>query len=176
MSMNSEKLIKIIELIVKKEVKKQLSILITKELDAVLPKQKVIDKLPSNPAMNESNDLFELANEELLLDRNTQTKQRKLCKDPILNEILNKTTPFNKNERMEQPDDKTVSFDQSVAQGGVDALQTSMESSLGLNPPETNKPKQKGMGVSTGLPGLDKILNRDNSELVKKFKKNKIGE
>ena len=28
-----------------------------------------------------------------------------------------------------------------------------------------------GLGVTTGLPGLDRILNRDNSELVKKFKR-----
>jgi hypothetical protein len=28
-----------------------------------------------------------------------------------------------------------------------------------------------GLGVQTGLPGLDRILNRDNSELVKKFKR-----
>jgi hypothetical protein len=27
------------------------------------------------------------------------------------------------------------------------------------------------LGVTTGLPGLDRILNRDNSALVKKFKK-----
>jgi hypothetical protein len=31
--------------------------------------------------------------------------------------------------------------------------------------------KQGGLGVTTGLPGLDRILNRDNSALVKKFKK-----
>ena len=27
--------------------------------------------------------------------------------------------------------------------------------------------KPQGLGVQTGVPGLDKILNRDNSELVK---------
>jgi hypothetical protein len=32
-------------------------------------------------------------------------------------------------------------------------------------------PKKQGLGVTTGLPGLDRILNRDNSELVKRFKK-----
>jgi len=31
--------------------------------------------------------------------------------------------------------------------------------------------KKTGLGVQTGLPGLDRILNRDNSELVKKFKR-----
>ena len=31
--------------------------------------------------------------------------------------------------------------------------------------------KTGGLGVQTGLPGLDKILNRDNSELVKRFKR-----
>ena len=32
-------------------------------------------------------------------------------------------------------------------------------------------PSKNGLGVTTGLPGLDRILNRDNSELVKKFSK-----
>jgi hypothetical protein len=31
--------------------------------------------------------------------------------------------------------------------------------------------KKQGLGVTTGLAGLDRILNRDNSELVKRFKK-----
>jgi len=33
------------------------------------------------------------------------------------------------------------------------------------------QPSKTGLGVQTGLPGLDRILNRDNSELVKKFKR-----
>jgi hypothetical protein len=32
-------------------------------------------------------------------------------------------------------------------------------------------PNRGGLGVTTGLPGLDRILNRDNSELVKRFKR-----
>jgi hypothetical protein len=32
-------------------------------------------------------------------------------------------------------------------------------------------PSKNGLGVKTGLAGLDKILNRDNSALVRKFKK-----
>jgi len=30
---------------------------------------------------------------------------------------------------------------------------------------------KRGLGVSTGLAALDRVLNRDNSELVKKFKR-----
>jgi len=37
--------------------------------------------------------------------------------------------------------------------------------------PGANGARQGGLGVQTGLPGLDKILNRDNSALVKKFKR-----
>ena len=33
--------------------------------------------------------------------------------------------------------------------------------------------KKGGLGVQTGLAGLDRILNRDNSALVKKFKRYK---
>ena len=34
-------------------------------------------------------------------------------------------------------------------------------------------PQKKGLGVTTGLAGLDRILNRDNSALVKAFDKKK---
>ena len=36
-------------------------------------------------------------------------------------------------------------------------------------------PSKAGLGVTTGLAGLDRILNRDNSALVKAFDKSKGG-
>jgi hypothetical protein len=37
--------------------------------------------------------------------------------------------------------------------------------------PGANGDRQGGLGVQTGLPALDRVLNRDNSALVKKFKR-----
>ena len=34
--------------------------------------------------------------------------------------------------------------------------------------------KKQGLGVSTGLAGLDRVLNRDNSELIKAWINQKV--
>ena len=65
--------------------------------------------------------------------------------------------------------DKTVEFTSQGAGAGVGGLRTQMAHKMGYGEVTTRQNKT-GLGVQTGLPGLDKILNRDNSELVKKFK------
>ena len=71
--------------------------------------------------------------------------------------------------------DKTVSFGtQDVAMGGgvPPNLQHSMADKLGYGNMGSTSQKQ-GLGVKTGLAGLDRVLNRDNSALVKAFDKKK---
>ena len=66
--------------------------------------------------------------------------------------------------------DKTVEFTSQGAGAGVGGLRTQMAHKMGYG--EVSRgPSKQGLGVKTGLPGLDKILNRDNSELVKRFKR-----
>ncbi len=51
-------------------------------------------------------------------------------------------------------------------------MKASMAAQMGYGDiPSAGGSKKSGLGVQTGLPGLDRILNRDNSALVKKFKK-----
>ena len=70
-----------------------------------------------------------------------------------------------------EPDiDQTVSMGTSLGAGGTDALRAQMAHKMGYQTVGTQSNKS-GLGVQTGLPGLDRILNRDNSELVKKFKR-----
>ena len=70
-----------------------------------------------------------------------------------------------------EPDiDQTVSMGTSLGAGGTDALRAQMAHKMGYQTAGTQSNKT-GLGVQTGLPGLDRILNRDNSELVKKFKR-----
>jgi hypothetical protein len=70
-----------------------------------------------------------------------------------------------------EPDiDQTVSMGTSLGAGGTDALRAQMAHKMGYQQ-MASTPSKTGLGVQTGLPGLDRILNRDNSELVKKFKR-----
>lgn len=71
-----------------------------------------------------------------------------------------------------EPDiDETMNFTSINGQVGVESMRAQMAARMGygdMNPSGTNR---GGLGVTTGLAGLDRILNRDNSELVKRFKK-----
>lgn len=69
-----------------------------------------------------------------------------------------------------EPDiDTTMSFG-GGAMGGVESMRAQMAAKMGYGDMNVGGNKG-GLGVTTGLAGLDRILNRDNSELVKRFKK-----
>lgn len=69
-----------------------------------------------------------------------------------------------------EPDiDQTVNMSTSLGAGGPEAMRAQMAHKMGYQSAGT-QPNKTGLGVQTGLPGLDRILNRDNSALVKKFK------
>lgn len=69
-----------------------------------------------------------------------------------------------------EPDiDETISYGGN-ALGGVQSMRAQMAAKMGYGD-MGGAPTKGGLGVSTGLAGLDRILNRDNSELVKRFKK-----
>jgi hypothetical protein len=70
-----------------------------------------------------------------------------------------------------EPDiDETLSFN-SGAQLGLGGMRSQMAAKMGYGDMGSAEGKKQGLGVTTGLAGLDRILNRDNSELVKRFKK-----
>jgi hypothetical protein len=144
-------------------------------------------------------DPFALAESVLRKDRQqVQTKQSKeFTKNPVLNEILNQTQPFSSAQRSglgggtsildtyqqpiqeaasyvpsymdAEPDiDETISFNNPVAaQVGLGAMRNQMASKMGYGDMVTGG----GLGVQTGVSHLDKALNRDYSQLVKRFKK-----
>jgi hypothetical protein len=144
-------------------------------------------------------DPFALAEVALRKDRQqVQTKQSKeFTKNPVLNEILNQTQPFSSAQRSglgggtsildtyqqpiqeaasyvpsymdAEPDiDETLSFNNPViAQVGLGAMRNQMASKMGYGDMVTGG----GLGVQTGVSHLDKALNRDYSQLVKRFKK-----
>ena len=71
-----------------------------------------------------------------------------------------------------EPDvEGTINMGSSLGAGGVEAMRAQMAQKMGYGDMGGSTPNRGGLGVTTGLPGLDRILNRDNSELVKKFKR-----
>ena len=71
-----------------------------------------------------------------------------------------------------EPDiDQTINMGSSLGAGGTDALRAQMAHKMGYGDVTSQGGRKQGLGVSTGLAALDRVLNRDNSELVKKFKR-----
>jgi hypothetical protein len=194
--MNNKQLIKVIKTLVEVETAKQQERFLSKTFPKILEEE--VNKrlaevkggvvsVPSPQVVQEDViDPFEQA--ELALEEQRQTPTKKLSNNPILNEVLNNTKPFSKEQRSSTPGggksvldnlpqqqpiqesmDKTVEFTSLGAGAGVGGLKTQMAHKMGYGDVAT-KPNKTGLGVRTGLPGLDKILNRDNSTLVKKFK------
>ena len=86
-------------------------------------------------------------------------------------------TPINENTHIPsymdaEPDiNQTINMGSSLGAGGTDALRAQMAHKMGYGDVSSQGGTKKGLGVSTGLAALDRVLNRDNSELVKKFKR-----
>tara|TARA_B110001450_G_scaffold249667_1_gene267333 strand:+ start:174 stop:821 length:648 start_codon:yes stop_codon:yes gene_type:complete len=215
--MNNKQLIKVIKALVEVEVAKKQTLFLSKTfpkiLEAEVSKRLLeVTSAPKKVLKKKVQDPFDMANEVLRreqsetvvpIQESVQTQQRTFSKNPVLNQVLNQTTPFSKAQRSGQgggvsvldglpqqtqqptvqenthipsymdaePDiDQTVSMGTSLGAGGTEALRAQMAHKMGYQTKGT-QPNKTGLGVQTGLPGLDRILNRDNSELVKKFKR-----
>lgn len=196
--MNNKQLIKVIRTLVEVETAKQQERFLSKTFPRIL-EEEVSRRLaevkggvavPSTQVVSEEIDPFQQV--ELALEQERATPKKQFTKNKTLNEVLNMTKPFTKAQRasgatpgggasvldslppQEQPIqesmDKTLTFDSQGAQGGTDMMRTQMAQKMGYGD-VSRGPSKNGLGVKTGLAGLDKILNRDNSALVKKFKK-----
>ena len=195
--MNNKQLIKVIKTLVEVETAKQQERFLSKTFPKILAEE--VNKrlaemkggvvsVPSPQVVVENViDPFEQA--ELALEEQRQAPTKKLSNNPILNEVLNQTQPFSSAQRSSTPSggksvldslppqepiqesmDKTVSFTSQGAGAGVEGMRTQMAQKMGYGD-VSRGPSKNGLGVKTGLAGLDKILNRDNSALVRKFKK-----
>ena len=176
--------------LIKEEVSKQVKL-----LKESTPKTKKIS------VEEEVYDPFEMANKILEEDRVEQEttspsflKGRQLTKNPVLNEVLAQTQPFTHQQRNGGLGGNSSVLDQYSQQEMVNeetgyeewptmntglqpqtspddvraTMRAQMEQQMGFS---SGGSRSGGLGVKTGLAGLDRILNRDNSELVKKFKK-----
>ena len=191
--METKQLVKVIKTIVEAEVAKNHEKFLTKTFPKILEEE--VNKrlkevkggiVPSSTQLVEDDvvDPFEQA-EIALQEERTQPK-RQFTKNEKLNEVLNNTKPFSAEQRKGTPTtksvldnfqqpvnesmDKTVTFNSQGVQGGTDMMRAQMAQKMGYGDLKKG-PSKTGLGVQTGLPGLDRILNRDNSALVKKFKR-----
>ena len=178
--MNSKQLVKVVKALVEAEVAKKQELFLKKTFPKILEEE--IKKRMGNTPTQQSTDVdaFSLANAVLEEDRKQQeVEQQTYTKNPVLNQILNETAMGSVNQM-----DKTMTFgthNVTAAQGqtpigtnGVESFRQEMTAKMGFNTP-ASQPQKTGLGVQTGLAGLDRILNRDNSELVKAMSRNKVG-
>ena len=166
--MDTKKLIKLVKVLVEAEVAKKQEHFLTKTFPKILEEEVNKRMKTVTPSKVEEVDPFSLANAVLEEDRKQVEPKKQFSKNPVLNEAIASAKGF---DHM----DKTVSFGtQNVAmEGGVPPnLQQSMAAQMGYGDIGST-PQKKGLGVTTGLAGLDRILNRDNSALVKAFDKKK---
>lgn len=193
--MDSKQLVKVIKTIVEVEVAKKHEKFLKTTFPKILEEEvsrrvKTLLEgkggvvVPSTQVVEEEVDPFQMAEQALQEER--QEPQKQFTKNTVLNEVLNNTKPFTAEQRkasvgqksvldnFQQPVnesiDKTVTFNQQGAGSGLEGMRASMAAQMGYGD-VSRGPRKTGLGVQTGLPGLDKILNRDNSELVKKFKR-----
>jgi len=176
--MNTDKLVKAIQIIVKQELKEVIPPLVKEgvkqEMSKLLKEERVKKRKTSVTKKTKTNTEPNFMSESVVEDvpNTNNTKSNKVfSKNPVINEILQQTKPFesSKKQMTESTGDwKTMNFDTSdthtLGKGNI------MQQQMGGNPSGPNK---GGLGVNTGVAGLDRILNRDNSELVKAFNRNK---
>lgn len=211
--MDTKKLAKLIKVIVEAEVAKKQAHFLSKTFPKILEEEvnrrvkKALNEakggVSSSPVVEQEIDPFEQANQVLQQERTQVQEQKQFTKNPVLNQVLNQTQPFNSAQRNggqvggggksvldsfqqsqqvqesyipnymdAEPDiNQTVNMNSNIGAGGTAAMRAQMAAQMGYGDMGGQGVRKTGLGVQTGLPGLDRILNRDNSELVKKFKR-----
>lgn len=158
--MNTDKLLKAIQILVQEEVKQQLPALIREGVKAEMKKLMAEGKVvkPKNTGLS-------MAKAILGDDEPKITESKTYTKNPMINQILNETRAAVSNDGGY----RTMSF----GQGDMDSIvgRTAIAEKMGYGEFAGGGTQKTGLGVHTGNESLDKALNRDYSELVKRFKK-----
>jgi hypothetical protein len=171
--MKSDILVGLIKEVVKNEVKQQVKeelIKLVKSGIVTVNKETPKKQTKSTPSLKEMTEV--VSNDRMHKFPIAQRKPiKEIVKDPLLNEILNSTTPFTSAERA----DGGVGIGATVG-SILDALQpsVSMEGDWEtMDYRQTNLPQMQQSLPETENPAMDaltKALTRDYRELVKRFK------
>ena len=165
--MDMDKLLEAIQILIKEELKEQLPALIKEGVKAEMKKMLSETKVAPKPHSKGISMAKAILGDEPIQE-SVQTKQaptKQYSKNPMINQILNETRGG-----IPQGDGgfRTMNF----GQGDMGSIvgKTAIAEKMGYG--EIAKgPSPTGLGVNTGVAEIDKALNRDYSELVKRFKK-----
>ena len=165
--MNTDKLLKAIQILIKEELKEQLPILIKEGVKAEMKKMLAEGKQPAKPKTT-GLSMAKAKLDDELIEESVSTQvvpQKQFSKNPMINQILNETRGG-----IPQGDGgfRTMNF----GQGDMGSIvgKTAIAEKMGYGD-LAKGPQPTGLGVNTGVAELDKAFNRDYSELVKRFKK-----
>ena len=154
--MNTDKLLEAIQILVKEEVKRQLPSIIKEVVKSELKKTLSEQKQSKSTGLS-------MAKAILGDDEPKVVESKTYTKNPMINQILNETKAA-----VADGGFRTMAFGQ--ADMGSIVGRTAVAEKMGYGE-FANRPQKTGLGVQTGVAELDKALNRDYSELVKRFKK-----
>ena len=165
--MDMDKLLEAIQILIKEELKEQLPALIKEGVKAEMKKMLSESKIAQKP-QSKSISMAKAILEDEPIQESVQQKvvpQKQFSKNPMINQILNETRGG-----IPQGDGgfRTMNF----GQGDMGSIvgKSAIAEKMGYG--EMAKgPQPTGLGVNTGVAEIDKALNRDYSELVKRFNK-----
>jgi hypothetical protein len=164
--MDMDKLLEAIQILIKEELKEQLPALIKEgvkaEMKKMLSESKVAPKPQSKGISMAKAILGDEPIQESVQPKQAPTKQ--FSKNPMINQILNETAMA--------PSTGDGYRTMSFGQGDMGSIvgRTAIAEKMGYGD-LAKGPSPTGLGVNTGVAEIDKALNRDYSELVKRFKK-----
>ena len=165
--MDTDKLLKAIQILIKEELKEQLPALIKETVRAEMKKLIAEGKQSAKPKTTGLSMAKAMMEDETLVEsiESKVVTNKQFSKNPMINQILNETQGG-----IPQGDGgfRTMSFGQGDM--GSIAGRTAVADKMGYGE-MTKGPQPTGLGVNTGVAEIDKALNRDYSELVKRFKK-----
>jgi hypothetical protein len=164
--MNTDKLLKAIQILIKEELKEQLPALIKETVRAEVKKLIAEGKQPAKSQPIGLSMAKAILEDDVVMESvKEKVEQKKFSKNPMINQILNETRGG-----IPQGDGgfRTMSF----GQGDMGSIvgKTALAEKMGYGD-MAKGPQPTGLGVNTGVAEIDKALNRDYSELVKRFKK-----
>ena len=165
--MNTEKLLQAIQILIKEELKEQLPALIKEGVKAEMKKMLSEGKVAPKPQSKGISMAKAILSDEPIQESATTkvVPQKQFSKNPMINQILNETAmaPATGDGGF-----RTMNFGQGDM--GSIAGRTAIAEKMGYGD-LAKGPQPTGLGVNTGVAEIDKALNRDYSELVKRFKK-----
>jgi len=168
--MDTDKLVKAIQIIVKEELKTIVPKLVKEGVKAEMKQL-----LRENKELRESLRKSRTPKQPTFMDKpvvETVTQpQRQLSNNPVLNEILNETQGFNSGQSTSE-EYRTMNFTTNMAQGGVEGMRAQMAAKMGLSDMGMGA-QPSGVGIDTGNDIVNKALNRDYSQLMKAIDKKK---